>query len=316
MKIAVFDDWNGFAARSPHAERLRALGELTVFDDFPSRDEVRRRLAEFDAVVLWRDRTRITSEVLPDGGRLRVIAQTGNSWAHLDLDELERRGVTAIVPPFLFAEGHPTADFTMGLILDLAHEISFSDRRMRHTRWPAVVARGVRGRTLGLVGYGRMGQTLARQAAAFGMEVVAWGRSLTPGERLDSGALALDLDEVLGRSEFLSVQLRLSDETRGFLGARELALLPPGALLVNTARAAIVDQDAMLAMLRDGRLGGAALDVFDQEPLPEDHPLRTLDNVVLTPHIGWTQEPGLDRLLGQAVDHLSEWAAQQAGTAR
>lgn len=313
MRIAVFDDWNGFARSSPHLDRLRAHGSVTVFGDHPSTDEVRARLHEVDAVILWRDRTPLSAEDLAAAPDLQVVVQTGNSSGHLDLAALEARGITLLLPPFLFGEHHPTAEFTMACILGLAHRLTESDRAMRRTAWPTTVTRSVRGRTLGLVGYGRMAHALAGHARDFGMRVLAWSRSLEPGTQPASGAEVVALEELLASAEFVSVQLRLSPETRGFLTSERLALLRPDAYFVNTGRAAIVDGEALLRMLRERRIAGAALDVYDEEPLAADHPLRTLDNVVLTPHIGWTQEESLDELLGQAVHHLDAHLRQTQG---
>lgn len=303
LRIAVFDDWFGHAARSSHLEQLRQVGAVTVYDDHPAPAQVRARLALADAVVLWRDRTYLTADVIDASSAVRLVVQTGGHAEHLDLDLLTRLGVEVVMSPIDW-EDHPTAEFVLAMILALLHQIPASDRRMRSMSWPIVATKHARGRTLGLVGYGRLARDVAAKAAALGMSVAAWSRSLDVGSCPDPGVRAVPLDQVLSESDVVSVMLRLVDETRGFVGRRELESLRPDAYLVNTARGGVIDEDALVRLLQEQRIAGAALDVYQREPLPLTHPFRTLDNVVLTPHLGWAQDETQGAMFEMAVENL------------
>jgi phosphoglycerate dehydrogenase-like enzyme len=283
--VVILDDWQHALGTQPDMARLRDRAEVRVYDDAAeSLDELARRLEGAVAVVPIRERTELSAAVFARAPSLRLIAQTGGGLAHVDRAAAERHGVriaTTGGPDF------PVVELTIGLMIDLLRRISWSDRQLHAGGWPMYVGEDCHGKTLGILGFGRIGSGVGRVGAALGMRVVAWGPTLTRERAAAGGAEMLELDDVLRQSDVVSIHLRLSPESRGLLSRERLALLRPSAYLINTARGAIVDEAALVDMLRGGRLAGAGLDVFGEEPLPADHPLRGLDNVVLTPHVGW-----------------------------
>jgi D-3-phosphoglycerate dehydrogenase len=283
--VVVLDDFQNAFAGQPAIARLRERADVRLYTDHAdSLDELARRLEGAVAVIPMRERTAFDAAVFERAPSLRLIAQTGGGMAHIDRAAAEQRGVRIVGtggPSF------PVPELTIGLIVGLLRRIPWADRAMRAGEWPTYVGEDCNGKTLGILGFGRIGSNVGRLGRALGMEVVAWGPTLTEERATAGGATLLPLDDVLRRADVLSVHLRLSPESRGLLSRERLALLRPTSYLVNTARGAIADETALVEMLQSGRLAGAALDVFVEEPLPRDHPLRRLDNVVLTPHIGW-----------------------------
>lgn len=310
LRIAVFDDWGRISEATGLRERLVGHGEVVVYTDHAERAQFTDRLADVDIAFLVRDRSRIGLDQAESLQRLQLVVQIGNSSEHVDLELLAAHDVEFVLPPFLFHDWHPTAEFVIASMLGLANRITLADRAMRRGDWPALTTRSLRGRRLGLVGYGRVARHIARLATAFEMEIVTWSRSLPPGGVVghDVGARVqtLDMDEVLATSEFVVIQVRLGDGTRGLIGSRELALLRPDAFLINASRGAILDEGALIDVLERGAIAGAALDVFAVEPLA-DSPLAELDDVVLTPHIGWTEESATERLFEQAEELFEAW---------
>ncbi|MBI4408298.1 MAG: phosphoglycerate dehydrogenase [Gemmatimonadetes bacterium] len=271
-------------------EPLRSDGRFELVERYGLQgEELARALADVDAVIV-RSATRITRETLMHGQRLRVIGRAGVGVDNIDVDAATERGVAVLNAP----SGNTTsaAELTLALLLALVRRIPAADRSMKGGDWNRASFRGVElyGKTLGLVGAGRIGGEVARRARAFGMRVVAYDPYLSP-ERAETLEIELaTLEEVLRRADILSLHVPLTESTAGMIGEAELAMMKPGALLVNAARGGVVDEQALCRFLADRRLAGAALDVFDREPLPADHPLRKLDNLVLTPHLGAATE--------------------------
>ena len=283
-RVVVLDDWqDGFGPAALAQVRERA--DVTIYRDHAATlDELARRLDGAVAVVLMRERTAFGADVFARAPSLRLLIQTGGGLAHVDQAAAEAHGVRLTTTG---GPDYPVVELTIGLLIGLLRRIPWADRALRAGEWPGYVGDDCHGKTLGILGFGRIGSGVARVATALGMPVVAWGPTLSDERAAAGGATRLELDDVLRRADVLSIHLRLSPQSRGLLSAERLALLRPSAYLINTARGAIVDEAALAEMLESGRLAGAALDVFGQEPLPVDHPLRRLDNVVLTPHIGW-----------------------------
>ncbi|HET9226974.1 MAG TPA: D-2-hydroxyacid dehydrogenase family protein, partial [Thermoanaerobaculia bacterium] len=260
-----------------------------------------------DALVLIRERTRITDELLERLPRLKLISQTGKGAAHIDLAACERRGIQVTV-----GTGSPyaPAELTWALVLAAARHLPYEVARLRAGHWQSTMGTGLRGRTLGIWGYGKIGTLVAGYGRAFGMEVRIWGRegSLSRAQS-DGYALAGSREELFERSDVLSLHIKLSAETRGIVKASDLARMRPDALLVNTSRAELIETGALEAALRAGRPGFAAVDVYEQEPvLGAAHPLLALDNALCTPHLGYVERDSYESYFGQAFDQVVAFA--------
>jgi phosphoglycerate dehydrogenase-like enzyme len=303
MRVAVLDDYQGVALSYADWGGL----EVEVFaDHLAGDDEVVARLAPFEVVVAMRERTPFTRARLERLERLKLLVTTGMRNASIDLEAAREHGVTVCGTGSL---GPPTAELAWGLILALTRHIPAEDARMRAGGWQHTIGPELAGRTLGLLGLGRLGSRMARIAQAFEMETIAWSQNLTPERAAEAGAEAVAKDELFRRADIVSVHLVLSDRTRGLVGADELALMQPTAYLVNTSRGPIVDEAALLDALHSGRIAGAALDVYDTEPLPADHPLRSAPHTVLTPHIGYVTTGTYELFYGDAVEDIDRWLA-------
>ena len=292
MRIAVLDDYQGVALTSadwsPVTDHATASSTVDVFRDHLSEPAALvERLEPYDAVVVMRERTPLPREVLTRLPRLRLVVTTGRRNPSIDTAAAAEAGITVCGTDSL--PSGPT-ELTWALVLGLARHLVTEATAVREGGWQTTVGRDLAGHTLGLVGLGRIGTQVAGVARAFGMDVVAWSRSLTPGRAADAGARAASLDEVLSTSDVVSIHLVLAEGTRGLIGERELGLMRPDALLVNTSRGPIVDEQALLAALDRGHLGGVGLDVFDEEPLPAGHPLRRAPRTLLTPHVGYVTQ--------------------------
>ena len=282
-KIAILDDYQGVAPDMADWGSLPA--ETTAFRDHLSDEEaIARRLADYDVVVAMRERTPFTRSLFERLPNLRLLVTTGMRNASIDLRAAADHGVTVCGTDGL---PYPTAELTWALILALARKIPTEDAATRAGSWQVTLGEGLQGKTLGMMGLGRLGSQVATVGGAFGMDVIAWSQNLTAERAERFGARLVSKEELLSASDFMTIHLVLSDRTRGLVGERELSLMKRSAYLVNTSRGPIVDEGALVAALRSGAIAGAGLDVFDTEPLPDDHPLRNLPNTVITPHIGY-----------------------------
>jgi phosphoglycerate dehydrogenase-like enzyme len=301
MKIAILDDYQNVALTFGDWDSLEA--EIEVFTEaFAGPSEVVERLAGFDVVVAMRERTRFPAEVLDRLPDLRLLVSTGPRNAAIDLEAASRNGIVVSATGYL---GPPTAELTWALILAAARNLPAEFRSMREGGWQVGVGTMLHGKTLGLLGLGRLGAEAARIGQAFGMKPIAWSQNLTAEKAAEHGVTAVSKDELFARSDVLSIHLVLSDRSRGLVGARELALMKPSAMLVNTSRGPIVEEAALVDALRRKVIGSAALDVYVTEPLPSGHPLRTLDNAVLTPHIGYISRETYEIFYGDAVEDIA-----------
>ncbi len=244
-------------------------------------------MGDYQALIALRERTKFDAPFFEAMPQLELIAQTGHHVYHLDMPAATKAGVLVGLGLGAAGQGFSTAELTIGLMLAIMRRIPQTDRAIRSGEWPLVLGRALRGKKLGILGLGRVGREVARIAQAFGMEVVAWGPTLTPERAQASGARYMDLDELLSAADVVSVHLTLSDTSRGLIDEARLRRIGPGSWLINTSRGQIVDEAALARVLADGALGGAALDVFGEEPLPAESPFCKLDNVVLTAHLGW-----------------------------
>jgi phosphoglycerate dehydrogenase-like enzyme len=305
-RVAVLDDYQDVARGLADWGSLPA--EVVVYrDHLADEGAVAARLEDFDVAVAMRERTPFPRTLFERLPRLRLLVTTGMRNASIDLRAAADRGVvvsgTAGLPS-------PTAELTWALILALARHVPREDRATRDGRWQETLGVTLAGKTLGTLGLGQLGSRVARVAKAFEMDVLAWSQNLTAERAAAVGAmLAGSRDEVLARAHVVTIHLVLSERTRGLVGARELALMRPTALLVNTSRGPIVDERALVAALRAGAIAGAGLDVYDEEPLPPDHPLRRLPNTVITPHLGYVTEETYRVFYPQAVEDIRAYLA-------
>ena len=306
-RLLVLDDYEGRIAGAPGMARLRELAEVTVLDR-PLGDGDLDGLAGVRVLLAIRERTRLDGALLERLPELELVLQTGGHAYHVDQEAATGRGIVVALSRRARMASASVPELTFALMLAVLRRIHPLAGELAAGDWPEAMGGTLAGRTLGLLGLGRHGRPVARIAAAFGMGVLAWDR--TPGRAYaddESVAERLPLDDLLERADVVSVHLKLSPESTGLLDRDRLARMKPGAILVNTARGAIVDEPALVDALRSGRLAGAGLDVFATEPLPAGHPLRTAPNVVLTPHIGWKVEEVFAEWAEIAADQLAAW---------
>ncbi len=298
-RVAVLDDYLRRAASLADWAALDV--EVSFFHEPLDSEELVDALAGFDALVLMRERTAFPRSVLEQLPGLRLVVTTGMRNASLDVAYLRERGVVVCGTE---GSGTSTAEVAWALILAVAKRVVAEDRALRTGRWQTGFPASLAGATLGLAGLGRLGSAMVPPARAFGMDVVAWSENLTDERAAEVGVERVSKDELLRRADVLSIHLVLSDRTRGLFGAAELAAMKPGAVLVNTSRGPIVDEAALVDALRAEAIAGAGLDVYDVEPLPAGHPLLALENVVLTPHLGYVTEAGFREMYRQAVEDI------------
>ncbi|MEU6539053.1 D-2-hydroxyacid dehydrogenase family protein [Streptomyces sp. NPDC047000] len=309
MRCAVLDDFQDTALRSADWSPVEDRVDIVAFDThIADEDGLATRLADFDIVVTLRERVPFPGTLLDRLPRLRLLIASGMRNSVIDYAAAERNGVTVCGTA---SAATPPVELTWTLLLGLARNLVTENNALRAGGpWQSTVGADLHGRRLGLLGLGKIGSRVARVGLAFGMRVSAWSQNLTEDRTDEVGVeLASSKEQLLSDSDFVSVHLALGDRTRGLLGPAELALLKPTAYLVNTSRAAIVDQDALLAALRDGRIAGAGLDVFAEEPLPADHPLRTAPRLLATPHLGYVSRANYATYYGQAVEDIRAFLA-------
>ena len=301
-RVALLDDYQGVALRMTDWKSLPAGTDVVAFPDHLADERaLASRLVDFDIVMAMRERTPFTRSLLERLPKLRLLITAGMRNASIDMKAAAERGVlvcgTAGLP-------YPTAELAWGLILGLMRRIPAEDRATREGRWQTTLGLGLNGKTLGVLGLGTLGSRVARVGRAFEMTVLAWSQNLTAARAEEVGATLVEKEELLARSDIVSIHLVLSERTRGLLGARELGLMKRTAYLVNTSRGPIVDEAALVRALREGTIAGAGLDVFEPEPLPADHPFRSLPNIVVTPHLGYVTEETYRVFYGHALEDV------------
>jgi phosphoglycerate dehydrogenase-like enzyme len=302
-RCAVLDDYQNVALKLADWSRITADVDVTVFNEHISPAEaVHRALADFDIVCMMRERTpfrRNTLEALP---KLKLLITTGARNLSIDMAAAAERGITVCGTTSF---GNPTTGITFGLILELTRRIGFECARLKAGEpWQVTLGPDIEGTTLGIVGLGKLGARVAGVAKAFGMKVIAWSTNLTPERCKEVGVDYATKEELFAKSDIVTIHVQLSDRSRGLIGAGDIALMKPTAYLVNTARGPIVEEKALIAALRERRIAGAGLDVFDTEPLPLDHPFRKMDNVVITPHLGYVSLQNYQRYFPDIVEDI------------
>lgn len=307
-RVAVLDDYQALARDYGRWERLDDQIALETFTDHLADDDALiERLEPFDVVVAMRERTPLPRTRLERLPNLRLLITTGMANASIDLGAAKELGVLVCGTGMGFDS---TAELTWGLIIALVRQICDEDRNIRDGGWQRRIGPELAGSTLGLIGLGRQGKRVAAYGAAFSMNVIAWSQNLEREYARSLGVEPVTEEQVFERSDVLSIHTRLSERTRGLVGARELAMMKPTAYLINTSRGAIVDEAALLHALSAGQIAGAALDVFDIEPLPAGHPLRSAPNTLLTPHIGYVADNAYKVFYGDIVEDIEAWLAQ------
>jgi phosphoglycerate dehydrogenase-like enzyme len=310
MKVAILDDYQDVALRLADWSAVRRRAEITVFNDhLADPAAVVERLRPFDVVCVMRERTPLSRDILQQLPRLKLIASTGPRNAAIDMRAAAERGIVVTATGY---ESTPTIELSWALILASARHLASEAASVRDGGWQTRIGSNLRGKCLGVIGLGNIGKEVARIALAFGMTVIAWSQNLTSEIASAAGATLVDKDALFRQADIVTIHLILSRRTSGLVGAAELALMKPTAWLVNTSRGPIVDEAALIEALQARRIAGAALDVFEIEPLPADHPFRRLDNVLATPHIGYVTEELYRTFYGDAAASIAAWLESNA----
>lgn len=309
MRIAILDDYQRLSLELADWSRVRKQCDVTVFDrNIGSEDEAARLLAPFEILFVMRERMPVPRSLIERLPNLKMIVSTGTRNRGLDSRAATERGIVVTHTTGLHATA-TTLELTWALILAAARNIPYEDRMMREGRWQETLGMRLVDRTLGLCGFGKLGQAVARIGQAFGMKTIAWSQNLDQARASAGGAELVGKQELFARSDIVSVHLVLSDRTRGLVGVPEFAAMRPDAIFVNTSRGPIVDEAAMIDALQRKAIRRAALDVYDIEPLPVDHPLRSLDNVVLSPHLGYASEDNIRQYYVDGVENIEAFLA-------
>lgn len=306
-KLAILDDFQGAALAHGPWERLAGKVEVTVFrDHLADEAALAARLAGFEMAFLIRERSPMPASLLARLPKLKLLITAGGRNRAVDAAFCAERGIAFCGTPSV---GAPTADLTWGLIIGLMRDIPAQQASLRAHGWQTHVGRGLEGRRLGVIGLGNLGGRVAKIGQAFGMEVLAWSPNLTEERAAAIGVQRVERDTLLETADIVTIHVVLSERSRGMIGRDELARMKPGALLINTSRGPLVDQDALIEALTQGKLGGAGLDVFDEEPLPPEHPLLAAPNTLLTPHLGYVTEENYRAYFHGAVEAVEAYLA-------
>lgn len=306
-RLAILDDYQGVALSMGPWERLPASLQIEVFrDTLKDPDALAARLQPFDAILGIRERTPFPKSLLERLPNLKLLITTGERNRAFDVAAAKARGITVCGTP---SAGAPTVDITWGLILSLLRDIPRQQESLRAGKWQTHVGTAAEGLTLGVLGLGKLGSRVARVAQAFGMKVIAWSQNLTAEKAAAAGAQLVDKATLLAESDVVTLHLILSDRTRGIVGAEDLARMKRSAFIVNTSRGPLIDQASLVAVLKEGRIAGAGLDVFDEEPLPPNHPLLDCPNTVLTPHLGYVSTQNYHAYFHGAVETIEAYLA-------
>jgi len=305
IKAAVLDDYQAAALKFGEWLPLRDRLDLTVFRDHLSEPEkVIERLQPFEIVCVMRERTPLTRQILEQLPNLRLIVSTGMRNASIDAKAAEELGIT-IKPTGYVGSGAP--ELTWALLMAIARQIPVESANVQSGGWQTTVGTDLKGKTIGIVGLGRIGSKIAQYAKAFDMSVIAWSQNLTEEKAAEAGTTLVDKATLFRESDFVTIHLVLSDRSRGIITLDDLELMKSSAYFINTSRGPLVDGQALIGILQQEKIAGAALDVFDQEPLPAHHPFRTLKNVLATPHIGYVTENTYKVFYGDTVKAITEW---------
>ena len=303
MRVAILDDYLNVALELGDWSSLDGQAELSIFNQpFANQDEAAEKLADFEIIVGMRERTPFPSSLLKRLPRLKLLITTGMRNRSFDMEAATEQGITICGTG---SAGQPTAELTWAIILGLACQIPAHDCGMKSGQWQTRLNENLDGKTLGLVGLGKLGSTVAKVGLAFGMKVIAWSQNLTDERAATVGVTRVDKETLLSQSDYISIHLILSDRSRGLIGAEDLKKMKPSSYLVNTSRGPIVDENALLKALQNHRIAGAGIDVYSEEPLPVGHPFRTSENVLLTPHMGYVATNNISKMYRDAEENIA-----------
>lgn len=305
VQVAILDDYQGVALQSADWSRLKGKVNITVFRDHLSDSAaVVERLKPFDVVCVMRERTPLTRAILEQLPNLKLIASTASRNASIDLAAAHQRGITVCNTGYV---SNGAIELTWALILAVIRNIPAEFASVQQGEWQISVGGDLEGKTIGLAGLGNIGARIAKIARAFGMNVLAWSQNLTPESAEEHGALLVSKDELFRASDIVTIHLVLSPRTKGIIGAKEIGLMKATAYLVNTSRGPLVDENALINALQARAIAGAALDVYDVEPLPASHPFRSLDRLLVTPHIGFVTSETYKIFYRDTVENIAAW---------
>ena len=303
FRVAVLDDFEKLVDSAPAYEKLKERADVTIWSkrlDTP--DRIEQALRDTDCLLLMRERTSLSDKEFALLPKLKLISQTGRTSKHLDMQAATRRGIAVAGTPS--DNGLTTKELAIGLIIALMRKIPLVDRRMREESWPPIPGLTLEGKTIGVLGFGRIGREVGRIIKMFDTRVIAYARTLTPEKATPWGVESVTFDTLLRESDLITIHVPLNANTRGMIGEKEIAAMKPGALLVNTSRGPLISEPALIHALQTGHLGGAALDVYDVEPLPLESPLRRLENTILLPHRGYATVEILRQRYNLAMENI------------
>jgi phosphoglycerate dehydrogenase-like enzyme len=302
MRVAILDDYQGIALRLADWKSLQPAVQVEAFPEhIADIDTLAKRLHAFECVVLMRERTPLRRPLIDKLPNLKLVVTTGMVNASVDAAALAERGIVYCGTDGV---GHSTAELTWGLILGLLRSIPHEDHALRQGRWQTRIGYSAKGKTLGIIGLGRLGTMVAGYGKAFGMEVIGWSRSFTDARAAELGIKRVEKDALFAQADIVTLHVNLNDSSRGLVGAAELGRMKPTAYLVNTSRGPVVEEAALLAALKRRKIAGAAIDVYDVEPVAKGHPYFELDNVIVTPHLGYVIEDNLRINYTSAVENI------------
>ncbi len=306
LQGAILDDYQNVAQKVVDWSSVAKDVDFKVYTEgLGGRDKVIAALKDCAVVCLMRERTPFGKDVIDALPALKLIVTSGMRNAAIDMAAAAARGIPVCGTESL---GPPTAELTIGLMLELARKIGIESARMKAgARWQTTLGADLYGKTLGIIGLGKLGARVARVANAFDMKVIAWSENLTAEKAKEAGATLVSKEELFKQSDFVTIHTQLSPRTRGLVGAAELALMKPTAFFINSSRGPIADEKAIEAVLKANKIAGAAIDTYNEEPLPLDHPFRKLDNIVITPHLGYVTAENYKRFYGQMVEDIRAW---------
>ena len=306
LQGAILDDYQSVAMTTADWSSVSKDVNFKVFTEgLGSQDKVIAALKDCAVVCLMRERTLFGKDVIDALPNLKLIVTSGMRNAAIDVNAASARNIPVCGTDSL---GSPTSELTIGLMLELARKIGIENTRLKSgARWQSTLGIDLYGKTLGIIGLGKLGTRVAAVGNAFGMKVIAWSQNLTAEKATASGATLVTKEELLRQSDFVTVHVQLSARTKGLIGAAELALMKPTAFFINTSRGPVADEKAIEAALKGKKIAGAAIDTYDVEPLAPDHPFRKLDNIVITPHLGYVTDENYHRFYGQMVENIRAW---------
>ncbi len=308
MKIVIPDDYPIVISGTRHLERLKELGEVETYTSRPhSEEELLRRIKDADIIVNIRAYCKFPINVLTTAKKLKLISVWGTGSDNIDLDAASELGIPVTTTPGTATES--VAEHTLAIMLAVARKIPQIDRQVKEGKWVRGLATQLYGKTVGVIGTGSIGSHFAKLAKGIGMNVIAWTFNPSDEKARNIGFKYVPLEQLLRESDVVSIHLRLSDQTEGFIGEKEIALMKPSAFLINTARGAIVDIEALIDALKEGKIAGAGLDVFKKEPVDPNDPILNLDNIVITPHSAGQTPEVLDKGLNMAVENVANFLA-------